>query len=163
MKMPKIIIFLVLVSVSVFGQNAETIDKLVTYEKWNGAHKAALEWIQNDSKNPEAYLSASKVFIALKNIDSAALFINKGLEVSPESPYLYAGKISIAFLKKENSSVPGLVEKAKDLQNQIKELKVALSDYLSQYVTLSGSTQIELPDGTMRDIIYTARMVTKLN
>lgn len=112
--MPKIIIFLVLVSVSVFGQNAETIDKLVTYEKWNGAHKAALEWIQKDSKNPEAYLSASKVFIALKNIDSAALFINKGLEVSPESPYLYAGKISIAFLKKENSSVPGLVEKAKD-------------------------------------------------
>lgn len=56
-----------------------------------------------------------------------------------------------------------VVEKVKDLQNQIKELKVALSDYLSQYVTLSGSNQIEMADGTMREILYTARMVTKLN
>lgn len=55
-----------------------------------------------------------------------------------------------------------VVEKIKDLQNQMKELKVALSDYLSQYVTLSGTNQIESPDGTMREILYTARLVKKL-
>lgn len=56
-----------------------------------------------------------------------------------------------------------VVEKLKDLQNQVKELKVALSDYLSQYVTLSGTNQIELPDGTLREILYTARLVNKLS
>lgn len=54
-----------------------------------------------------------------------------------------------------------LVEKVKDYQSQIKELKVALSDYLSQYVTLSGINQIEGSDGVLRQIVYTARLVKK--
>ena len=52
-----------------------------------------------------------------------------------------------------------LVEKIKDAQIQIKELKTAMSDYLAQYVTLSGSNQIEGPDGVLRQIIYTAKLV----
>jgi len=54
-----------------------------------------------------------------------------------------------------------LVEKIKDYQAQIKELKVALSDYLAQYVTLSGSNQIEGSDGILRQIVYTAKLVKK--
>jgi hypothetical protein len=54
-----------------------------------------------------------------------------------------------------------LVEKIKDYQAQIKELRVALSDYLAQYVTLSGTTQIEGSDGVLRQIIYTAKLVKK--
>lgn len=54
-----------------------------------------------------------------------------------------------------------LVDKIKDYQAQIKELKVALSDYLSQYVTLSGINQIEGSDGILRTIVYTAKLVKK--
>ncbi len=54
-----------------------------------------------------------------------------------------------------------LVDKIKDYQAQIKELKIALSDYLAQYVTLSGSTHIEASDGTLKTIIYTAKLVNK--
>ncbi len=52
-----------------------------------------------------------------------------------------------------------IVEKLQDTQSQIKELKTALSDYLAQYVTLSGSNQIEGADGVLRQIIYTAKLV----
>lgn len=52
-----------------------------------------------------------------------------------------------------------LVEKIKDAQIQIKELRTAMSDYLAQYVTLSGTNQIEGPDGVLRQIIYTAKLV----
>lgn len=50
-------------------------------------------------------------------------------------------------------------DKINDYQSQVKEVKVGLSDYLSQYVSLSGSSQIEGPDGVLRQIIYTAKLV----
>jgi len=56
-----------------------------------------------------------------------------------------------------------LVEKIKDYQAQIKELRVALSDYLAQYVTLSGTNQIEGSDGVLRQIVYTAKLVKKVD
>lgn len=52
-----------------------------------------------------------------------------------------------------------LVEKIKDAQVQLKELKTAMSDYLAQFVVLSGTNQIEGPDGVLRQIIYTAKLV----
>lgn len=51
------------------------------------------------------------------------------------------------------------IDKLKETQTQLKELKIALSDYLSQYVSLSGTNQIEGPDGVVRQIIYTAKLV----
>jgi len=51
------------------------------------------------------------------------------------------------------------MEKLKENQTQAKELKIALSDYLAQYVALSGTNQIEGPDGVLRQIIYTAKLV----
>ncbi len=51
------------------------------------------------------------------------------------------------------------LDKLKENQMQAKELKIALSDYLAQYVTLSGTNQIEGPDGVVRQIIYTAKLV----
>jgi len=61
----------------------------------------------------------------------------------------------------KSSESVALVEKIKDYQTQIKELRVALSDYLAQYVTLSGSNQIEGTDGVLRTIVYTAKLVKK--
>lgn len=52
-----------------------------------------------------------------------------------------------------------LQDKIKELQMQIREIKTALSDYLSQYVSLSGSREIEGPDGVLRQIIYSAKLV----
>lgn len=54
-----------------------------------------------------------------------------------------------------------IVEKTKDLQSQLKELKVALSDYLSQYVTLAGTNQFEGADGVTRVISFSAKLVKK--
>lgn len=52
-------------------------------------------------------------------------------------------------------------EKIRDYQIQMKELKNALSDYLTQYVTLSGNKQIETPDGALMEIVYNAKLVKK--
>lgn len=54
-----------------------------------------------------------------------------------------------------------LVEKTKDLQSQLKELKVAMSDYLSQYVSLSGTNQFEGADGITRQITFSAKLIKK--
>lgn len=63
----------------------------------------------------------------------------------------------------KNPQSLALVEKIKDYQAQIKELKVALSDYLAQYVTISGSNQIEGSDGVLRTIVYTAKLIKKVD
>lgn len=52
-----------------------------------------------------------------------------------------------------------LNDKIKDGNCQIKEIKTALSDYLAQYVSLSGTNQIELNDGVMRQILTSAKLV----
>jgi len=54
-----------------------------------------------------------------------------------------------------------LDDKIKDGNSQLKELKTALSDYLAQYVTISGSNQIELADGVVRQILYTAKLIKR--
>ena len=54
-----------------------------------------------------------------------------------------------------------IMEKVKDLQGQVKELRVALSDYLSQYVSLSGTNQFEGADGVARVISFSAKLVKK--
>lgn len=51
------------------------------------------------------------------------------------------------------------IDKLKETQTQLREIKTALSDYLAQYVKISGSNQIEGPDGVVRRIIYTAKLV----
>ena len=51
------------------------------------------------------------------------------------------------------------IDKLKETQTQLKEVKTALSDYLAQYVKISGSNQIEGPDGVVRRIIYSAKLV----
>jgi predicted RNase H-like nuclease (RuvC/YqgF family) len=54
-----------------------------------------------------------------------------------------------------------IIKKLKDYRDQQKELKDALSDYLKQYQQLSGSNQIEGPDGVIREIVYTARLINR--
>lgn len=87
-----------------------------------------------------------------------------------DNEYVEAAKESTKFAKmktlakKKVMAKPEakmVVEKLGDLQSQLKELRVALSDYLAQFVTLSGTNQIEMSDGVLRQIIYTAKLVNK--
>lgn len=54
-----------------------------------------------------------------------------------------------------------LAQKIKELQSSIKDLDLALSDYLREYQRMSGSTEIELEDGEVREIVYTAKLVKR--
>ena len=50
-------------------------------------------------------------------------------------------------------------EKVRDLAVEIKEMDIALSDYLKEYERMSGSNEIEGDDGMVRQIVYVAKLV----
>lgn len=98
-------------------------------------HKAMLDGILDNDQEYRTIATEASKYSKLKTIAKQKVFKN------PESV--------------------SLVEKIKDYQSEVKELRVALSDYLAQYVTLSGSNQIEGSDGVLRTIVYTAKLVKK--
>ena len=55
-----------------------------------------------------------------------------------------------------------LNNKVKTMQSELKEMQGALSDYLQQYAEMSGVTEIEGEDGEVRQIVYKAHLVKKL-
>jgi hypothetical protein len=61
------------------------------------------------------------------------------------------------FLKRPEAN--DLQDKIKFNQSQLKEIKLALSDYLTQYMRESGTNQVPAPDGTFFRIIYSAKLV----
>ena len=61
------------------------------------------------------------------------------------------------FLKRPEAAE--LQDKIKDYAYQLKEIKLALSDYLTQYMTISGTNQVPSPDGGFYRIIYSAKLV----
>lgn len=54
-----------------------------------------------------------------------------------------------------------LVEKVKELAQEVKEMDEALSDYLREYMRMSGVNEIETDDGDIREIIYIAKLIKK--
>lgn len=54
-----------------------------------------------------------------------------------------------------------LADKVKDLSAATKELDSALSDYLREYMRMSGTNEIETEGGEIREIIYVAKLVKK--
>lgn len=118
MKIFKIIFASLMISVYCYAQSTEVIEKLLVYEKFNDAKKAALSWVQKEPSNAEAYFWAGKMYLAIKNVDSASICFDKGFEVNPKLPYNVAGKVSVAFLKNNGAAVPALVEQAKDIASR---------------------------------------------
>jgi hypothetical protein len=59
-----------------------------------------------------------------------------------------------------NPTLAELNEKIKDLQSQVKENELAMSDLLQQYAQITGSKTFETPDGVVKDIIYLAKLVS---
>lgn len=52
-----------------------------------------------------------------------------------------------------------LNQKIKDMRQELKELKGALSGYLQQYQKIADTDQIESEDGEVRQIVYQAHLV----
>ncbi len=59
----------------------------------------------------------------------------------------------------KSPSNASLNQKIKDMRQEIKELKAALSNYLQQYQKIADTDQIETEDGEVRQILYAARLV----
>lgn len=68
-------------------------------------------------------------------------------------------KTKAEILKKPD--VAELASKVKSESSEFKELQAALSDYLGEFNRLSGITELEGPDGELREIVYVARLVKK--
>jgi len=58
-------------------------------------------------------------------------------------------------------AVADLSTKVKELSGELKDFQAALSDYLREYMRLSGSSEIEGDDGEVRDIVYVAKLVKR--
>jgi len=67
-------------------------------------------------------------------------------------------------IKRELLSKPeagDLPQKVKELRDQMADYKDGLSYYLREYQRLSGSSEIESDDGEVKQIVYTARLVSR--
>ncbi|MCL5409330.1 MAG: hypothetical protein M1607_00540 [Patescibacteria group bacterium] len=56
-----------------------------------------------------------------------------------------------------------LSNRVKTLKSELKELQGALSDYLQEYRRMSGASEIEDDNGEVREIVYTAKLVRRLD
>lgn len=52
-------------------------------------------------------------------------------------------------------------QKCRELSTEVKELQLGMSDYLREYMRMSGQSEIEGDDGEVREIVQTARLVKK--
>ena len=129
--------------------NAQAIT-LLNIESLINSHDSKLSTLQKD-------LSVQKEMLndLLENDEEY-------VKASQESAKLAKLKTQAKQKVLKTAAAVTVVDKVKEFQSELKELKVALSDYLSQYVSLSGTNMIEGPDGVIRQIIYSAKLVKKL-
>ena len=126
--------------------NNTDLSTLNSIENLIHSHNSRLEALQKELKTHkmmlEAVLENDKEFQEAANASAAAT----KLKTQAKAKVL------------ANTDAKNQVEKIKEQQVEAKELKIALSDYLSQYIVLSGSTQIESPDGQVFDIVSNAHL-----
>lgn len=104
--------FLLIVTVS--AQNAAQIEKLMAFEKYSEAKKAAVAWVQSNPNDAEACFQAGKVYAKLNSLDTALTFFNKGLSINPDFIYNNIGVLRVKFQKNDLNGVNDLIEKLKD-------------------------------------------------
>lgn len=54
-----------------------------------------------------------------------------------------------------------LIDKVKNMKQEMKEMRMALSDYLNEYQRISGLTEIQDENGEFREIINTAKAIKR--
>lgn len=88
------------------------------------------------------------------SFESDAIYQEQDQEVKKVTKVRSATKAQIL----KRPSVAAVAEKVKSLQSQIKEYEAALSDYLREYLRVSGQTTIEGEGGEILEIIYIAKL-----
>ena len=122
---------------------------LINIESLINAHDSKLNLLQKDLKEQNDMLKG-----LLENDDE----YNKASEEATKLAKLKT--LAKQKVMKSAAAAP-VIDKVTEIRSEVKELKVALSDYLAQYVNLSGTNQIEGPDGVLRQIVYSAKLVKK--
>lgn len=130
--------------------NTTDLSTLNSIENLIHSHNTRLEALQKELKTHKMMLEA-----LLENDKEYQEAASANAVAAKLKTQVKAKVLSVTDAKNQ-------VEKIKEQQVEAKELKIALSDYLSQYVVLSGSTQIESPDGQIFDIVSNAHL-TKNN
>lgn len=124
---------------------------LINIESLINSHDSKLETLQKDLKEQKQMLKDL--------LDNNEDYAKANEEVTKLTKLKTIAK---QVVMKSVAAAP-VIDKITEGQSQVKELRTALSDYLSQYVTLSGTNQFEGPDGVMRQIVYNAKLVKKLD
>ena len=127
--------------------NENTAGNLLSIESLINNYNARFEEIQKEFKQHKEMMNG-----ILENDDE---FQTINEEASKQAKLKTIAKQKV--LKQPEAAK--LQDKIKEYQSQIREIKTALSDYLGQYVALAGTNQIEGPDGVVRQIIYTAKLI----
>ncbi len=132
-------------------QNPNLAVNLLNIESLINSHDSRLDSLQKELRTQKGMLTD-----LLENDEEYA-------KISEEVSKLSKQKTMAKQKASKSPAAAPLVDKVKDIQTQIKELRVALSDYLAQYVNLSGTNQIEGLDGVIRQIVYSAKLVKKID
>ncbi len=129
------------------NQDPNQVSNLLNIESLINSSTARLETLQKEFQEQKSQLDSI--------LDSDIEYQEIATEAKKQAKLKTIAKQKV-MARPEASQI---VEKMKDAHIQIKELKTATSDYLAQYITLSGTNQIEGPDGVLRQIIYTAKLI----
>jgi hypothetical protein len=109
----------------------------------------------------------------ISHIDTVKIELSKQAEMfndvlNNDSKYKEAAEAGKEVAKKKAEakqdilkapSNASLNQKIKDMRQELKELKNALSNYLQQYQKIADTDQIESEDGEVRQIVYNAHLV----
>lgn len=128
------------------GTNAE-VTNLFTIENLIKTHISHIETVKSELGKQVEMMNA-----VLNNDSGYKEAADQGKEVTKKK-----AEAKQNILKSPSNA--SLNQKIKDMRQELKELKGALSNYLQQYQKIADTDQIESEDGEVRQIVYSARLV----
>jgi hypothetical protein len=142
-------------------QNASAASDTDTPAETNGA--TVLLELESTIKNHLSGIDTRKAELKKTREMIASVLTNDATFKDHEAKAKESAKLKNAT-KSQLLKLPAnasLVTKMHELSAEIKEMSEALSDYLREYGRMSGSNEIEGDDGTVREIVYVAKLVRK--
>lgn len=131
------------------NQNENQAVNLLSVESLINSYTIKLDELQKDSREQKEMLQTF--------LDNDQEYLDAAKEADKLAKIKTLAKQKV--LKRSEAQV--LVDKLKEISSELREVKTAMSDYLTQYISLSGSRQIERPDGVLMDIVHSAKLVKK--
>jgi len=131
------------------NENQNQAVNLLSVESLINSYTIKLDELQKDSREQKEMLQTF--------LDNDQEYLDAAKEADKLAKIKTLAKQKV--LKRSEAQV--LVDKLKEISSELREVKTAMSDYLTQYISLSGSRQIERPDGVLMDIVHSAKLVKK--